>query len=88
MGGIKILLLAWEMIMTKVVLLLSGLSRHYKYYIALERLEFKVERERERDALVCCRQGKLLGSQLPMNSRQRINFIVFNNAVVTEKQLH
>jgi hypothetical protein len=47
MGGIKILLPAWEMIMTKVVLLLSGLSRHYKYYIALERLEFKVEREKE-----------------------------------------
>jgi hypothetical protein len=52
MGGIKILLLGWEMIMTKVVLLLSGLSRHYKYYIALERLEFKVERERKRRACV------------------------------------
>lgn len=52
MGGIKIPLLAWEMIMTKVVLLLLGLSRHYKYYIALERLEFKVEREKETLACV------------------------------------
>lgn len=68
MGGIKILLLAREMIMTKVVLLLSGLSRQYKYYIALERLEFKVEREKE--ALCAAVEGNCW-AQLPMNSRRR-----------------
>jgi hypothetical protein len=54
-----------------------ALGEAYKFYIAFERLEFKVDAA-ARETFT--RDGRM--------NKERIKFIVFNNAVVTERQLH